>query len=82
MCLDGFANFLCITFCIDKSNQRIIISDTPHEFSANSIGKGTYTFTPALRFLHLQSLLLIVFCCFSYQLANIKLFHTLIIITY
>ena len=80
MCLDSFANFLRIAFCIGKSNRRIIISDTPNEFSANSVGKGTYTLTPALWFLHLQSLLLIVFCCFAYQLAYIELFHALIII--
>lgn len=66
-------------FCVGKSNQRIIISDTPHEFTANTVGKCTYTFTPTLWFLHLQSLLLIVFCCFAYQLAYIKLFHALII---
>ena len=80
MCLDGFANLLRIAFCIGKPNQRIIISDTPHEFTANAVGKGTHTLTPALWFLHLQSPLLIVFCCFAYQLANIELFHTLIII--
>ncbi len=80
MCLDGFANLLGITFCISKANQGVIISDTSHKFTANTVGKGTYAFTPALWFLHLQSLLLIVFCCFANQLANVKLFHTHIII--
>ena len=64
--LDSFADFLRITFCISKTNQRIVIRDTPHEFTTNAIGKGTHALAPTLRFLHLQSLFLIVFCCFAY----------------
>ncbi len=45
MCLDGFANLLRISFCINKSNQRIIISDTPHEFSANALEGHLHFYT-------------------------------------
>ena len=73
--LDCLADLLRIAFCISKTNQRVVIGNAPYKFTTNAIGKSTHAFAPALWLLHLQSLLLIVFCCFAYQLANIEYFH-------
>ena len=66
MTLDSLANLLRIAFSVSKTYQCVIISNTPYEFTTNTIGKGTHALAPTLRFLHLQSLFLIVFCCFAY----------------
>lgn len=73
--LDSLADLLCIAFCVSKTNQRVIIGNTPNKSSTHAISKGAHTLAPALRFLNLQSHLLIVFCCLTYQLANVKYFH-------